>query len=597
MDAKPANHAHLESPRGLGYDGPGPMPGAAATPPPVWSGLPAWARFARRAFRRFLSSEVRREALWLFTVLLFSLVAINLLNVINSYVGRDFVTAIESLDWTGFAREAAIYVGVFAASTVAAVFCRYMEDRLGLLSRYWLTGQAIQRYLDRRVYYRLNTSGQLTNPDQRIADDVRVFTTTTLALLLILLNGSITIVLFSGVLWSISPWLFTVAVGYALLGSLLTFYLGRPLMALNYAQSDKEANFRTDLVHVRHHADSVALLQREPRLRARLLRHLDALTNNFGRIIAVHRNLSFFTTGYNYLIQLIPPLIVGPLFMRGEVEFGVITQSAMAFSHLLGAFSLIVNQFQSISSYAAVVSRLSDFADAAEQELSAERESGIELVEDPSRLAFEALTLRSPRDGRVLTDALTFEVAPNIRLLVRGTNDTAKVALVRATAGLWRSGSGRILRPGRDDLHFLPERPYLPPGTLREVVMRAGREREIPDEQIEQLLTSLGLEKVLARVGGLDIEREWDHLLSLDEQQLLACARLLLVAPRFAFLDRIGTALSPEQVDLVLRMIAERAITCIAVGNHAEQAEQFDAVLELDEGGHWSWRRLHDQPS
>jgi putative ATP-binding cassette transporter len=240
---------------------------------------------------------------------------------------------------------------------------------------------------------------------------------------------------------------------------------------------------------------------------------------------------------------------------------------------------------------------LNDFAGAAEQELSAGRESGIELVDDPGRLAFESLTLRSPRDGRALTNALSFEVAPNIRLLVRGTNDTAKVALVRATAGLWLSGSGRIVRPGRNDLQFLPERPYLPPGTLREVVVRAGCEHEVPDAQLETLLSGLGLDKVLLRVGGLDVERDWDHLLSLDEQQLLACARLLLMAPRFAFLDRVGTALNPDQVELVLGKMTERAITCIAVGNHTEQDRMFDAVLELEEGGQWAWRRLHDQPA
>ena len=184
--------------------------------------------------------------------------------------------------------------------------------------------------------------------------------------MLMSLNAGFTVVAFAGVLWSINTLLFAVAVGYAALGSLVTVLLGRRLVWLNYNQFDKEANLRSDLIHVRQHAESVALLHREDRLWARLLRHVDVLTANFRRIIAVNRNLAFFTTGYNYMIQIIPALIIAPLFIRGEVQFGVITQSAMAFAQLLGAFSLIVTQFQSISSFAAVVARLSSLAEAIE---------------------------------------------------------------------------------------------------------------------------------------------------------------------------------------------------------------------------------------
>ena len=164
---------------------------------------------------------------------------------------------------------------------------------------------------------------------------------------------------FSGVLWSISPLLFGVAIGYAALGTLTALYLGRPLVGLNYRQSDREADFRADLIHVRENAESVALLRREGLLTARLLRRIDGLGDNFRRITSVNRNLGFFTTRYNYLIQLIPLLVVAPLFIRGEVEFGVITQSAMAFAQLLGGLSLIVNQAQSLSAFAAVTARLS----------------------------------------------------------------------------------------------------------------------------------------------------------------------------------------------------------------------------------------------
>ena len=260
-----------------------------------------------------------------------------------------------------------------------------------------------QRYLDGRTYLRLKESAEIDNPDQRIAEDTRAFTTTTLSFTLIFLNSILAAISFSGVLWTISPLLFGVALGYAALGTLMTVLLGRPLVGLNYRQSDREADFRATLIHVRENAESVALLHREGRLRVRLLSRIDELVANFRRITSVNRNLGFFTTGYNYLIQIIPTLIVAPRFIRGEVEFGVITQSAMAFTQLLGAFSLIINQFGSISSFAAVVARLSALAGAVERK-SVDR-PGIETVEDRDRVAYERLTLRPPGDdGPLLAD-------------------------------------------------------------------------------------------------------------------------------------------------------------------------------------------------
>src|SRR5262249_53925160 len=170
------------------------------------------------------------------------------------------------------------------------------------------------------------------------ADDVRSFTTTTLSLALIFLNGTLTVLAFSGVLWSISRPLFATAVIYAAFGSALAYVVGRPLVRLNYDQSDREADFRAQLVRVRENPESIGLQGSEPHLRARLFDQIGALTANLKRIIAVNRNLGFFTTGYNYMIQLIPALVVAPLFIRGSAEFGVIPQSSMAFAQLIGAF-------------------------------------------------------------------------------------------------------------------------------------------------------------------------------------------------------------------------------------------------------------------
>ena len=541
--------------------------------------------WARRTIAAFVASDVGRHAIRLSIALVLLMLAISAMNVANSYVGRDFMTSIEQRDTAGFALWALVYVAVFAGSTLLAVYFRFCEERLGLLWRQWLTRALVLDYLGIATPYRLREAGEIDNPDQRIADDVRTFTTSTLSFVLMVLNGSITIIAFSGVLWSIAPVLFAAAVGYAAIGSLVTMWLGRPLISLSSTQSDREASFRADLVHVRANAESVALMRREGRLRTRLLRRVDALTANARRMIAVNRNVSFFTTGYNYLIQIIPALIVGPLFMRNLVEFGVITQSAMAFSHLIGAFSLIVTQFQSISSYAAVLTRLRSLSEGMHRAASA---SPIDLVvESDGRVACEGLTLRSPGDGRVLIENLDLEISDGLRVLVAGENHAAKVALFRALAGVWSAGEGRFRLPAPEQIMFVAERPYLPPGTLREALLRTGREIDHADERILEVLASLGLEAVVDRVGGLDVERDWDDLLALGEQQRVVIARLVFAQPRFAVLHRIDTTLSPEQVSRTLRLLAAASITAIVFGDRDDLDGLYDAVLDLHADGSW----------
>jgi putative ATP-binding cassette transporter len=384
--------------------------------------------------------------------------AINGLNVLNSYVGRDFMSAIENKKLDVFKYQAMLYAIVFVASTVVAVFYRFTEERLGILWREQLTRRLSDAYLRARTYYRLDSAHLVANPDQRISEDVKAFTTTTLSFTLLIVNGLMTAISFSGVLWSISPFLFGVAVTYAVCGSLLTIILGKPLIRLNYHQFDMEANFRADLIHVRENAESIALSHREGRFRLRLNKRLDALTVNFRRLIRINRNLSFFTNGYNYFIQIIPALIIAPMFIWGEKEFGEITQSTMAFATLLGAFSLIVTQFQSISAFTAFTARLHTLQDAIEK-ANQISPCTTNVEESPDRVAFRNVTLRSADKTRELVSNLNLEILRGSRWLVMGNEEGAKVALFRATAGIWECGGGEIIRPSLDDILFLPERP------------------------------------------------------------------------------------------------------------------------------------------
>jgi len=516
--------------------------------------------------------------------------AINGLNVVNSFVGRYFMSAIENRNEAIFQRQALYYVGVFLASTVVLVFYRFTEERLGILWREQLTRRLTDAYMKDRTYYRLDSATGVANPDQRISEDVRAFTTTTLSFVLLIVNGTLTAVSFSGVLWTISPQLFGVAVAYAAVGSVLTIYLGKPLIRLNYDQLDMEADFRSDLIHVRENSESIALAHREGRFKARLNKRLDALATNFRRLIRINRNLGFFTNGYNYFIQIIPALMIAPLFISGHKEFGVITQSTMAFATLVGAFSLIVTQFQSISAFTAVVARLHTLSDAIEK---TQRTAlcMIEVEESPDRVVYENVTIHSADWSRLLISDLNLEITRGSRWLVVGKDDAPKVALFRSTAGVWSCGDGRIIRPNLDDILFLPERPYLPPGTLREALLRTGMELITPDSEIMEVLEKLGLNDVVTHANGLDTNQDWDDLLSIGEQHLLSIARIFLAKPAFVFLDRPGSALAKSQIASILEMLKEQGTGVVILSKNGESRLRYDAVLEIMPNGAWEVRR------
>lgn len=543
-----------------------------------------------RAIGVLLKSDVGNRATALFVTMLVLLFGVNAFNVVNSYVARDFMTSIEQRDGSGFMRFAVLWGCVFAASTLAMVLARFAEERLDVLWRRWLTSLMVHSYLGDRVYFRLGASGEVTNPDQRIAEDIRFFSTTALSFVVLLTNGAVSAIAFSVVLWSISPMLFIAAIAYAAVGSGITWLLARSLVSLNYAQSDREANLRSDLIHLRENADLVALHRREERLRTRMLRRLDALVENTKRVVAVNRNVGFFTTAYNFAIQIIPILIVAPLYFRNQIEFGVITQSAMAFSQLVGAISILITQFQSISSFAAVLGRLSGLSDAVEK-LQVEPLSAIGVEEDGERLAWEGLQL-SGSEGEALVRDLSAEVPADARVVHVLGNGEARTALYRATGDLWPGAEGRIVRPDLEKLFFVTERPYLPPGTLRELLVRNWDREAIGDAEMQQALAAFGIESTLERAGGFDTEQNWTELLSLGEQQLVAVARVVMATPRYVLLDRLSSSLDSEQRARVLQVFAERGIAVLVFEASAPD-EASDAVLELADDGSWTWQAGH----
>jgi putative ATP-binding cassette transporter len=548
-----------------------------------------WSRFATIT-KPFFKAEGRWVAVALLGLLLGFILSLVGLNAVSGYMNRDFMTAVWERQAGGAVFYAALWGGVIAAITVVAAFKAFAEERLRLRWRRWLTRHLIDRYLASRAFYHLKARTDVDNPDQRITEDVKLFTDHALALLLIFTNSTITLVLFSGILWSISPWLFLAAVVYAVFGTVMTIFVGRKLVKYDVRQFKKEADLRYDLIQVRTHAEPVALLGGESAEKGRLRGRLELVVENMKRIIGLSRNINFFTFGYDYLGQLVPLAIAGLLFIRGSVtEAGEVTQAQMVFLHIIGAFSLIVKEFQRISAFGAVVERLGSFYEALDDEAPAPKRSLIETVEDEGRVAFEGLTLVTPQDGRVIVEDLTVEVPRGKSLLVLGPKGSGRTSILRAAAGLWTAGQGRVVRPPLDLVVFLPQQPYLRAGPLREQLVYATGKEGAAEEELLAALRAAKFQGVLDRVGGLDAERDWSSTLSLGEQQQLAFARLLLTAPAFAFLDEATCALRPEKARQLYEVLAGTDMTYISVGSDPTLCEYHDIIVELGPNG--TWRR------
>jgi putative ATP-binding cassette transporter len=566
---------------------------------------PLWSRFATMACPIF-TSEARSKAIGALVILVVLLLTINGLNIAISYATRDFMTALEQRHPERFYRYAAILAGVFAVATVSEAFSYYTEQRLGLLWREWLTRRLLDRYLAERAFHRLTGNKAIDNPDERISEEAKTFTTSSLSFVVMIINSMLTLVAFLGVSWSITPWLVLTAVVYSALGSLGTILVGRRLVPLNNRQLQKEADFRFGLGRVREHAGSVAQLSGQSGEKSRLLDRLQALVENFRAIISVTRNVGFFTRGYNYLIQIIPIAVVAPLYIRGRVEFGTVPQAAMAFSQIVGAFSLFVTRFQEISTYAAVTDRLGAMWEATEPgggrpapvptgPKEAMATAPIGRAEDAHRIAYEGLTLWTPKEKRPLVRNLSLEVPEGCRLIVTGPNRSGKTALCLATTGLWGAGSGKIVCPAADQIMFLPQQLYSSTGRLRDLLVYGLDRAELSDQQLRAALDGVGLGDLEREVGGLDATCDWSNDLSMVDQHALAVARILLARPRFAVLDGVPWAMESGRLERLYHALERTSITYISIGGGVELFPYHRLWLQLCGDGCWRLRHT-DEP-
>ena len=401
-----------------------------------------------------------------------------------------------------------------------------------------------------------------------------------------------TLIAFIGVLWTISGLLVSILIGYAAVGTAVSVLVGRQLVRLYYHQYESEANFRYGLVRVRDHAESIAFYRGEKREHLDLFNRLAAAVGNMHLIIIRNRKLAFFTNSYHYFALVIPLLVVAPVFMRGEVEFGVVTQTAGAFAQVLAAVSLIVTQFGGLSTYLAGIQRLGtlwdqlDEHDLEEQRIVFEAKN---LDHETSRIVkLEKLNICTPGNGRTLVSELSFELHRNQSLMIMGPSGTGKSSVLRTIAGLWPSGGGSLVRPAFAHLMFLPQRPYMVEGSLRDQLLYPYPDRGILDEEIRKVVDEVNLADILARVDD-DLNRvlDWSNLLSLGEQQRIAFARLFLRKPKFAFLDESTSALDEKNQADLYEQLRRSGISFISVGHRTSLIEYHDSLLQLDRSGSW----------
>ena len=528
-------------------------------------------------------------------------VAVTGVGIWAGFVSGDVVTALQKRDTAGYQRGLWIYLATFAITIPLAAYYRYTEDRLGLNWRDYLARTLMQRYFYNRAYYRLLSSTEIDNPDQRISEDARNFTVTALSFVLIIINSVIQIVGYAGVLWSISHTLVGVLMGYAVGGTLVAFLIGKRLIGLNYLQYEREADFRYGLVRVRDNAESIAFYRGERRELRDLRAKLGGVVGNMLVLIRWNRNLAFFTTGYNSLALILPMLIVAPLFLQGKVEFGKITQASAAFATFLAAVSLVITQFERLSAFAAGVTRLGTLWDAldeqdAEDDLEKDSEQ-IEISEEERTIHLENLTVRTPDGSKELLRDLNLNLPPGGSILIMGESGSGKSSLLRTIAGLWNSGEGKIGRPPYRSMMFLPQRPYMIPGTLRAQLDYPGSGKGNDDDSVNEVLETVNLPELAARVeGDFDRPADWANMLSLGEQQRLSFARLLLRKPAIAFLDESTSALDEPNEERVYRYLKKHRYTFVSVGHRSTLLQYHDWLLKVGKDGEWELMKTADLP-
>lgn len=557
--------------------------------------LAAWKQFLSVAKPYWL--EDNRKQAWLLLVLLIALMLVEtqLAVMLNTQAG-EMTSALAGKNGGRFWDSVRTCLVILAFAIPIYAFYYYMRDLFANQWRRWLTGRFLDGYLKRRKYYELQADGEIDNPDQRISEDINTFTGKSIHFLLIFLGSIMQLVAFSAVLWSISHVLVGVLAVYALVGTVVALHVfGTPLIHLNFWQLRREADFRFSLMRLRENAECIAFYRGEAQERAHIDSKFDKVINNFARLIRKQRSLNLFQRTFSQLTLVLPFVILAEGVLSGRLEVGRAIQAAGAFTAVLAAVGIIVDNFESLSRFVAGIGRLQALSDLV---LPNDKPVAAAAGEHPriekrhgEHLALEALTLYPPQSDRVLIKELSLVLKPGDALLITGDSGCGKSSLLRAIAGLWHTGSGVIHHPPMEDFFFLPQQPYLQHGTLRSQLIYPSAESSLDDEQLLEILEQVHLPHLAERVGGLDAVRDWEKLLSVGEQQRLAFGRVLVHGPGIVILDEATSALDSANEASLYERLREGGTTLISIAHRPAVLRHHTHVLRLTGQGGWE---VHD---
>jgi vitamin B12/bleomycin/antimicrobial peptide transport system ATP-binding/permease protein len=556
------------------------------------------------------------EERWRARGLLVAIVALTLglvyINVLLNSWNREFYNSLEQKDYADFQSLILYFCFLAAIYIAAAVYKIYLTQALQMRWRVWLTQQYLGEWLDRQVYYRLELQNRGSdNPDQRIAEDLRLFTDGTLSLSLDLLSSVVTLVSFIAILWNISGplsitlgtsqisipgYMVWAAILYAVVASVLTHYIGRSLIGINFQKERLEADFRFNLVRLRENAEGVAFYKGEIPERQGLLGRFERIRANWWELMRYTKRLTYFTAGYGQAAVVFPFIVAAPRFFSGAIPLGGLTQIAGAFSSVQDALSWFVNSYsggangQGLASWKASADRLLTFQRTLDEAASdAARDEGVRVFNDPvaKTVRAENLKLALPgtegKPGRTILSGASMEFDPGSRVLLAGSSGSGKSTLFRALAGIWPFGSGSVRIPAGARLLFLPQKPYIPVASLREAVSFPA-DSAFPDKEIEEALRLCRLEHF---AGRLDEVRNWSLSMSGGEQQRLAFARALLNKPDWLFLDE-ATASLDEATEAQLYSLLDQRLphaTLVSIAHRPAVAAFHGRKFALEPAG------------